>query len=150
MGAESEAKGDKMRKGCLQIGLASPRLADTAGPGGFLPRAGHPRSPLSGPHRAPSHFPAGSLRKFPPTPFYASPLKTREPQSCGQLLLGNVVPALFPHPPPAPDPLEPRNRRSAPGVGRGVTHRLSSHAGRGPGLSGVFPCVKKRLQRFHL
>lgn len=44
LGVESEAEGGKVRKGCLQIGLASPRLADTAASGGFLtpawPRAG--------------------------------------------------------------------------------------------------------------
>lgn len=44
-GAQAEAEGGTMREGCLQIGLASPRLADTAGPGVFWTRAGRARAP---------------------------------------------------------------------------------------------------------
>lgn len=156
VGSRVRDQGDKMRKACLQIGLASLPLVDTAGPGGFLTPARHPRGPLSvRTKRRAIYRRADCETNHPPTrAFYASPLKTREPQRGGQLLLGNVVPWRQSSR-GSPIPLPPRTllnlRTACPPLARGggQTSSVQSH-GEGPRAPSCFSTCEERLQCLHL
>lgn len=122
LGIESETEVGTKRTGCLQIGLGSPRLADTAESGGLLDR-----DPVPPAYPGRVHSVSTKLRVVywpteggtPSASFNASPLKTREPPSCGQFLLGNVVPGWQPRTATRRGPPEPPNCGAAPSVGRG-------------------------------
>ena len=115
---ESETEVGTKRTGCLQIGLSSPRLADTAESGGsYRPRPGPTRLPWHGTKLRVVYWPAEG--GTPSASFNASPLKTREPQGCGQFLLGNVVPEWQPRTATRRGPPEPRNCGATPSMGKG-------------------------------
>lgn len=105
LGAESEAEEGKVKRGCLQISSAAPRLCRAWG---LLHSGQAPLGHLEGCSPDPiygskSRFLAGRRRNST-RPLQREPFKIPEPQRCGQLLLGNVVsrratsPALHPWP----------------------------------------------------